>query len=409
MSRRKKNNQRKFILLGILGVLIVTVVIIFAVLFRRESDKKASQTYSEKRPWHTDEERQNDKVPETKALDDEETRSAQMPEAGTPMRFVRFNTVGSFGEHMIVNGEAGIEIRNADNEAIQQINVDGQVNNMVSDGSSLYFSVNGDEGHGLFKGDIQSGSCEPLLSEADKYITVEGANDKYIFFTSYTEEMWYDPILCTYRMETGEVREIAKGAGDITVSGSTVIYMGARTDVSATPMKIITEEGQALAQKPDVMYYVLAGNTIIYLENTNPSEYYKSVGKSCDLKGDQEKVILDSVNTFMWNALDESRVCYVEMLDGMSYGDELSILDVGSGEVVKYPWGDYGCYGQAGTYPYLLGGGTLYVFMDNKLEILASGIRNEVTSIAEAGGKIYGVYRENYNGPVKLEYLADTP
>lgn len=325
------------------------------------------------------------------------------------MRFVRFNTVGSFGEHMIVNGEAGIEIRNADNEAIQQINVDGQVNNMVSDGSSLYFSVNGDEGHGLFKGDIQSGSCEPLLSEADKYITVEGANDKYIFFTSYTEEMWYDPILCTYRMETGEVREIAKGAGDITVSGSTVIYMGARTDVSATPMKIITEEGQALAQKPDVMYYVLAGNTIIYLENTNPSEYYKSVGKSCDLKGDQEKVILDSVNTFMWNALDESRVCYVEMLDGMSYGDELSILDVGSGEVVKYPWGDYGCYGQAGTYPYILGGGNLYAFMDNKLEKLASGIRNEVTSIAEAGGKIYGVYRENYNGPVKLEYLADTP
>ena len=39
----------------------------------------------------------------------------------------------------------------------------------------------------------------------------------------------------------------------------------------------------------------LAGDTIIYLENTNPSEYYKSVGKSCDLKGAQEKVILDSV------------------------------------------------------------------------------------------------------------------
>ena len=240
-------------------------------------------------------------------------------------------------------------------------------------------------------------------------MTVEGANDKYIFFTSYTEEMWYDPILCTYSMETGEVREIANGAGDITVSGSTVIYMGARTDVSATPMKIITEECQAVAQKPDVMYYVLAGDTIIYLENTNPSEYYKSVGKSCDLKGAQEKVILDSVNTFMWNALDDSRVCYVEMLDGMSYGNELSILDVVSGEVLKLPWGNYGCFGQAGTYPYILGGGTLYVFMDNKLEILASGIRNEVTTIAEAGGKIYGVYRENYNGPVKLEYLADTP
>ena len=41
----------------------------------------------------------------------------------------------------------------------------------------------------------------------------------------------------------------------------------------------------------------------------------------------------------MWNALDDSRVCYVEMLDGMSYGNELSILDVISGEVLKLPWG----------------------------------------------------------------------
>ena len=44
--------------------------------------------------------------------------------------------------------------------------------------------------HGLFNGNIQNGMCETLLSEPDKYITVEGPTIKiYLFYLIYRRDV----------------------------------------------------------------------------------------------------------------------------------------------------------------------------------------------------------------------------
>ena len=115
MSRRKKNNQGLKIIVALSSIILVLRRSLLWYCSGKNRTIRFPKTYSGDQPWQSGENKQASEIPETKAPDDVETQSAKMPESGTPGQFERFHTAGSFNGIMILNGEAGIEIRNGNN------------------------------------------------------------------------------------------------------------------------------------------------------------------------------------------------------------------------------------------------------------------------------------------------------